>query len=110
VQYKSIYNVFHVSLLEPYWRRPSEKPNKVVPDIVDSEEQWEVEEILDHKVDWRGGKPKHKYLIQWLGFTLANDQWVDEDDFAEHDIIDEYHQRYPRESPAKGRSRKRRKT
>jgi hypothetical protein len=77
---------------------------------VDGEEQWEVEEILTHKIDRRGGKPKYKYLVRWLGFTTADDQWVDEDDFADPDIIENYHQRYPREPPATDRQRKRRKT
>jgi hypothetical protein len=110
MRYKSIHNVFHVSLLEPYRRRPGEEPEQIVPDIVDGEEQWEVEEILTHKIDRRGGKPKYKYLVRWLGFTTADDQWVDEDDFADPDIIENYHQRYPREPPATDRQRKRRKT
>ena len=109
IRYKSIHNVFHVSLLEPYRRRSGEEPEEIAPDIIDSKEQWEVEKILDYKVDRRGGKEKHKYLVRWAGFTSADDQWVAEGDFALRELIDEYHQRYPRESPAKGRPRKRRK-
>ena len=68
-----------------------------------------MEEILTHKIDKHGDKPKYKYLVQWLGFSSADDQWVDEDDFADHGMVDKYHERCAHKSPARGRRRKQRK-
>ena len=100
LRYKSIYNVFHVSLLEPYRRRPSEELKEIAPKIVNSEEQQEVEKILAYKTIQRGGITRYKYLVRWLGFTLADDQQVAEEDFGDPNFLEEYYQEHPRESPA----------
>ena len=68
-----IYNVFHVSLLEPYQQRPSKEPKEIALKIVNSKEQWEVEKILAYKTIQQGGITRYKYLVRWLGFTLTDD-------------------------------------
>jgi hypothetical protein len=108
-RYKSIHNVFYVSLLEPYRRRPGEELKEIGPEMVDGEEEWEVEKILAHKAVQRGNTVKHEYLVRWLGFTSADDQWVPEEDFGDPNFIEEYHWEYPRELPASYRRWKRKR-
>jgi hypothetical protein len=106
-RYESIHNVFHVSLLEPYRRRPGTEPGQITPEIVEGEELWIVETILDHKVTWRGGKPKNHYLVRWEGFGIESDQWVLKEDFTSDVLIREYHQRNPGRAPAQRKHRRR---
>src|SRR5271168_5335977 len=70
--------VFHVSLLEPYSRRPGEDPaSHPEAVLVDGDEEWyEVEAILDDR--WRRGRAE--YLVRWAGYAPAHDQWVTEAD------------------------------
>ena len=55
-----IYNVFHVSLLEPYQGRPGADGAQPGPVEVESEEEYEVEEVLDAGIT-RG---KRRYLVK----------------------------------------------
>ncbi|MBW0464757.1 hypothetical protein O181_004472 [Austropuccinia psidii MF-1] len=65
-QWKSIYAVFHISLLEAV--KMSEIPNRhqepPPPIIIQEEYKWEVSQILDSKLK-RG---KLWYLVGWKGF------------------------------------------
>lgn len=65
-QYRAIYNVFHVSLLERYWKNIEaegvEPPPK--PEIVEGEEEYKVEAILDHRIVKRGRSQREEYLIR----------------------------------------------
>jgi hypothetical protein len=74
----TIHPVFHVSLLEPYRRRPGEDPaSHPEAVLVDGDEEWyEVEEILDDR--WRRGRAE--YLVRWTGYAPAYNQWVTEAD------------------------------
>ena len=48
---KRIHNVFHASLLTPYHETEAHRANYLEPppDIIDREEEYEVEKILDFK-------------------------------------------------------------
>ena len=68
-----IHLVFHVSLLKP--TIPSDIPNRVVdpPPLIefDNSVEWEVNQILDSKIDcWHKG-PGLLYLVEWKGFDNA---------------------------------------
>ena len=71
-----IHNTFHVSLLEPYKLRDGAEPAEFMqpPELIDDEEQWEVEEIVD--------KVKNKegvwYKVKWTGWGDIYNQWVPE--------------------------------
>jgi len=66
-----IHPVFHVSLLEPYYRNASTvAPEDMI--LVGEDEEWEVEDILDDKP--RYGKPW--YLVRWKGFPPCEDSWI----------------------------------
>jgi hypothetical protein len=76
-----IHPTFHIHLLKaaipndpelfPAWE--SIRPG---PAFEDDEEEYEIEKILDHKDTARG---KRKYLVYWLEYPTADDQWVDAD-------------------------------
>lgn len=74
-----IHNVFHVSLLEKYTERvePGEEPALLpLPEIVDGEEEWELEEILDK----RKVKGNAWYLVKWVGYSDDYNQWLPAED------------------------------
>jgi transposase InsO family protein len=76
-----IHPVFSVSLLEKYHSRAGEGEQPEIlppPEIIDGEEEWEVEEILDSK---NKGKAK-KYLVKWVGYPTDFNQWVPAADLA----------------------------
>ena len=67
-----IHPVFHVSLLRPaivnetFHPRTANDNLRPPPDVIDDEEEYEVETLLDH----RGGKRKtrRQYLVKWRGY------------------------------------------
>ena len=79
----SIHNVFHVSLLEPYTLRDgSAIPTFTLPELVNDEPQWEVEEVLDK----RKRKGVTQFFVKWKGWPAEYDQWVDEQDMGDTEI------------------------
>jgi hypothetical protein len=65
-----IHPVFHVSLLEPASANslPSQLASQPEPPpvIIDNQQEWEVEEILDSR---RFGKNRLlKYFVRWVGY------------------------------------------
>jgi hypothetical protein len=71
-----IHLVFHVSLLRPTNINSGLHPVAVVedhppPDIIQGEEEYEVEVILDH----RGGKCQRQCLVKWKGYPSSDMTW-----------------------------------
>ena len=86
-----IHDVFHVSLLEPYHRREGASGPTLYPgpEIVDDEEEFEVEAILQRE-DLQGTA---YYLVRWKGYPPEYDQWVSEDDMSNaQGLISNYNQ------------------
>jgi hypothetical protein len=85
---RKIHNVFHTSLLTPYKETEKHGPNflEPLPDLIDGEEEWEVEEILGDQQYRR----KKQYLVQWKGYALAHDSWVDESELHTPDLVEAY--------------------
>ncbi|SJL01322.1 uncharacterized protein ARMOST_04642 [Armillaria ostoyae] len=78
-----IYSVFNETLLHPFTPPAflnQEQPPPPPPDIVNSEEQYEVEAILDnktHKVHRRADEPLQMvtdYLVKWKGYGLEENK------------------------------------
>ena len=86
--------VYHVSLLEKAAENPY--PGQLVPSpslvIVNDEEEFVVEEILDARLFGRG--KKLKYLMKWLGYP--DPDWQDAEAVNKLQAVDVFHQ-YVRE-------------
>ncbi|SOV01667.1 uncharacterized protein UDID_18169 [Ustilago sp. UG-2017a] len=71
-----IHNVFHVDHLEPYVANTI--PNRVQPPPppveVESDLEYEVEQILNSKVDHRYHDPLF-YLVRWVGYGPDHNSW-----------------------------------
>ena len=71
-----IHPVFHVSLLERYERgQNSDIPKFLPPDLINDEEEYEVEQILDR----RTRKGEFQYKVQWKDWPKEYDQWLPEE-------------------------------
>ena len=74
-----IHDVFHALLLTPQVTTPEngtpEEPP--LPELVDGESEFEVENILQHK--FVGRKKEIRYLVQWRGYSQAKSTWEPEE-------------------------------
>jgi Chromo (CHRromatin Organisation MOdifier) domain len=91
----NIHNVFHVSLLTPYKETEEHGPNYEgqIPKLVEGQEEWEVEKVLDSR---RYGRTKKlQYLLKWKGYPEAENTWQDKKDVFASQLIDKYHKENP---------------
>ena len=74
-----IHDVFHASLLTPQAITPEygTPPEPPLPELVDGESEFEVENILRHK--HVGRKKELRYLVQWRGYSRAESTWEPEE-------------------------------
>jgi hypothetical protein len=98
-----IHNVFHVRLLEPVTTNTI--PNRVAPPPppldIQGQQEYEVEMILDCKLDKRRKDP-YLYLIRWIGYGPEDDSWEPLQALLKScgHLLVEYHQKNPRKPPA----------
>ena len=74
----------------PYHETPMHGPNYQCPplDLVDREEEYKVEKILD---SWRFGRRcKLQYLVKWKGYPDSENQWVNKDDVFTNKALQEF--------------------
>ena len=64
------------------------------PDLIDGEEEYEVEPILDSQRSGRGRKLQ--YLVQWKGYSDTENQWVDTKDIHADQLLDQFRKRLAR--------------
>lgn len=89
-----IHNVFHVHLLEPFVVEntiPNRLQSTPLPIEVEGQEEYEVEAILDSKLDNRF-KPPWQYLVKWLGYNDTT--WQSLANLNSMDLVTDYHARY----------------
>jgi hypothetical protein len=86
----SIHPVFHINLLTPYKETITHGPNyqRPVPDLVDGEEEYSVEKILDSRKFSR--RRRLQYLVKWEGYPDSDNMWVDKDDVFADDKVREF--------------------
>ena len=84
------YNVFHVSLVEPYKTNTFDCRKQRIPEltIVDGEEEYEPEKIL--QAEWRkasrGTKKWVEYLVQWKGYPVGDSTFETTDAFTHNNL------------------------
>ena len=66
-------------------------PPPPLPEIVDGEEEWVVEEILDSKVINR----KLRYLVKWKDFGIEHNSWEPWDNVHAPDLIADFYRKHP---------------
>ena len=96
---RRIHPVFHVSQLEPV--TPNSIPNQIQPPPppieVDGEEEYNVAEVLDSKIDKRYRRCPLQYYIRWAGYEGTDDEfaWVAADELHADELVPAFHARYP---------------
>src|SRR6266702_2818298 len=86
----SIHDIFHIDLLTPYRETDFHRSNylRLAPDLIDNEEEYKVEKILD---SWQFGRTRKKqYLIKWKGYPDSDNEWVDARDVHAPKAIREF--------------------
>src|SRR6266478_3976142 len=85
-----IHNVFHTSLLTPYYETTAHGPNftQPPPDLINREEEYEVERIVAHR-QFRRSK-RLQYLIKWKGYPESDNTWEPADQVHAPELIKHY--------------------
>ena len=85
-------------MLEP--ATPNPIPNRTQtppsPIKIDGEEEYEISEILNSKIDKRQ-KCKLQYLVRWLGYEGTDEEtsWVPADEVHTSEAISDFHSAHP---------------
>jgi hypothetical protein len=82
--------VFHIDLLTPYRETITHGPNyqHPVPELVDREEEYSVEKILDSQKF--GRRQRLQYLVKWEGYPDSDNMWVNKDDVFADDKVQDF--------------------
>ena len=88
-----IHNVFHANLITPYKETELHGPNftRPPPDLVDWEEEYEVEKIIDMKQ--MGQRCKMHYLVKWKGYPTSGNSWEPQENIRTDELIKEFQSR-----------------
>jgi hypothetical protein len=80
--------VFHVNLLTLYHETKEHSANytQPPPELINGEEEYEVEEIINDRTYRR----KRQYLIKWKGYPASENSWVDEKDLHSPELLEDY--------------------
>ena len=58
------------------------------PNLINGEEEYEVEQVLDARRYGRGRKVQ--YLIKWKGYPNSDNQWVDWNDLHAEEALEDF--------------------
>jgi len=86
----SIHDIFHINLLTPYHEMTLHGLNysRPPPDLVEDQEEYEIEKILDSRQFGRG--QKLQYLVKWKGYPDLDNKWVDKKNVHADEAIREF--------------------
>jgi transposase InsO family protein len=92
-----IHDVFNEALLTPHHGPEfdiQQAPLPPPPEIINGEEEWEVEEIRDHRRRGNG----MQYLVHWKGYPDEEDRWIAKSNLGNaQELLEEYHQKIERQ-------------
>lgn len=94
--WKRIHPVFHASLLTPYVETDAHGPNFATPppDLVDDEEEYEIERILDSRPTCN--KRGIEYLVKWKGYPDSENQWLTRTHLMHaQEVVNDFHKTHP---------------
>ena len=96
-----IHPVFHTSLLSPAGNNPlpGHRQPEAPPVIVDGEEEWEIQEIMDSKRT-RKGSQDIKYLVRWKGWDHPT--WEPYSLVEDTEALEKFHRQHPGKPMPKG--------
>ena len=66
-------------------------PPPPLPEIIEGEEEWVVEEIMDSKMMNR----KLRYLVKWKDFGIEHNSWEPWDNLHAPDLVANFHRKHP---------------
>jgi hypothetical protein len=89
------WKIHHINLLSPYRKTEVHGANYQCPppELIDNEEEYEVESILDSQRTGRGRKLQ--YLVKWKGYPDADNQWEDYWNITADDLVRQFKRRNP---------------
>ena len=84
-----VHDVFHVDLLLPYKETEAYGTPFTCPSpIIDSEEEYEIEAILDSRRKGRGRQLQ--YLMHWKGYPHSDDSWIAHKDLHVPELLEDF--------------------
>ena len=91
-----IHPVVNVSRIKQYVDQvDGQRKEAPQPVVVEGEEEWEVEKILNR----RKIRGKDKFLVRWKGFTAEGDTWKSRENLQNAgDLLREFEEEYNRDS------------
>ena len=70
---------------------PGRQADPLPPDLIDGEEHFELEAILDSHFQ----RNRLEYLIKWKGYGYEHNSWVLERDMVAQDLVAKFHRDHP---------------
>ena len=81
-----MFDVFHVSKLREYFTSALFPHDLMPPALnVDGQPEYEVSSILNSRQVMVGRSLQSQFLVRWVGYSNAWDEWVPEDVLREHE-------------------------
>ena len=91
-----IHPVVNISRVQLY--KPQVEGQKVVPPqpvVIDGEEEYEVEKILNRRKIWG----RDKFLVWWKGYTVEADIWEGQENLENaKELVEEFEREYREEA------------
>ena len=87
-----MHDVFHILLLEPFWRCASEEDSQPEPIKVDDQMEWEVNKVLD---SWQQKNRGLQYLLWWKGYLDLHNTWTKAEWINVDELLGTFYECYP---------------
>jgi Chromo (CHRromatin Organisation MOdifier) domain len=89
-----IHPVINMSHIRPYRQShiPQQTTHELPPIEIEGEFEYEVEQILDSRLDWGN----LQYLVKWLGYTKEHNTWEPISNLTNsQEAVDKFHRTHP---------------